>query len=201
MARSYTDVDHCPQRAVGRRIAPQQAFPGIESRCISPAKDELISPPFVPFSLSLAEAPHGRVPGRRSAGARDFNPSERAGREIWFKATAGNDNEFLYHGSDDRHGFKCPIGAHIRRTNPRDSLEPNPDSEQSIEVGKRHRILRRGRTYGAPVADSMEMLTFWRRTMPEANANCTSSASTRTSGGSSSSFRYVAEQPRLRRPL
>jgi Dyp-type peroxidase family len=68
-----------------------------------------------------------------------------------------DDNEFLYHGSDDRHGFKCPIGAHIRRSNPRDSLEPEPGSERSIEVGKRHRILRRGRTYGAPVASSMEI--------------------------------------------
>jgi len=69
----------------------------------------------------------------------------------------GNDNDFLYYGSDDKHGFKCPIGSHIRRTNPRDSLEPNPGSERSIEVGKRHRILRRGRTYGAPVADTMEI--------------------------------------------
>jgi Dyp-type peroxidase family len=69
----------------------------------------------------------------------------------------GKDNDFLYYGSDDRHGFKCPIGAHIRRANPRDSLEPEPGSERSIEVGKRHRIIRRGRAYGAPVASSMEI--------------------------------------------
>jgi Dyp-type peroxidase family len=68
-----------------------------------------------------------------------------------------NDNDFLYFGSDDQHGFKCPIGSHIRRTNPRDSLEPNPGSDRSIEVGKRHRILRRGRTYGVPAAGSMEV--------------------------------------------
>ncbi len=67
------------------------------------------------------------------------------------------DNDFLYHGSDDKHGLKCPIGAHIRRTNPRDSLEPDPGSIRSIEVGKRHRIIRRGRTYGAPVAASMDI--------------------------------------------
>ncbi|HZM94688.1 MAG TPA: hypothetical protein VFB92_14765 [Vicinamibacterales bacterium] len=66
------------------------------------------------------------------------------------------DNEFLYYGSGDVHGLKCPIGSHIRRTNPRDSLEPNPGSDRSIEVGKRHRIIRRGRVYGAPVARSME---------------------------------------------
>jgi Dyp-type peroxidase family len=66
-------------------------------------------------------------------------------------------NDFLYHGSDDRHGFKCPIGSHIRRANPRDSLEPEPGSDRSIEVGKRHRLLRRGRAYGPPVAASMEI--------------------------------------------
>lgn len=68
-----------------------------------------------------------------------------------------DDNDFLYHGSGDKHGFKCPIGSHIRRTNPRDALEPEPGSARSIEVGKRHRVLRRGRTYGAPVNDSMEI--------------------------------------------
>lgn len=68
----------------------------------------------------------------------------------------GDDNHFLYYGSDDKHGFKCPIGAHIRRANPRDSLDPEPGSERSIEVGKRHRIIRRGREYGAPIAISMD---------------------------------------------
>lgn len=67
------------------------------------------------------------------------------------------DNAFMYHRSDDAHGFKCPIGSHIRRTNPRDSLEPTPGSDRSIEVGKRHRVLRRGRTYGAPVVSSMDI--------------------------------------------
>ena len=57
--------------------------------------------------------------------------------------------DFGYFGSD-RYGFNCPIGAHIRRANPRDSLDPNPGSARSIAVGKRHRILRRGREYGVP---------------------------------------------------
>lgn len=68
-----------------------------------------------------------------------------------------SDNDFLYVGSDDAHGFKCPIGAHVRRTNPRDALDPEPGSERSIEVGKRHRILRRGRTFGPPLAASMSV--------------------------------------------
>ena len=66
-------------------------------------------------------------------------------------------NDFAYHQTDP-YGFNCPIGAHVRRANPRDSLDPQPGSEQSIAVGKRHRILRRGREYGPPV-DPAELLT------------------------------------------
>jgi len=66
-------------------------------------------------------------------------------------------NDFAYHQTDP-YGFNCPIGAHVRRANPRDSLDPQPGSEQSIAVGKRHRILRRGREYGPPV-DAAELLT------------------------------------------
>jgi Dyp-type peroxidase family len=61
-----------------------------------------------------------------------------------------NSNDFGYYQIDP-YGYNCPIGAHIRRTNPRDSLEPQPGTEKSIDVGKRHRILRRGREYGKPV--------------------------------------------------
>jgi Dyp-type peroxidase family len=56
-------------------------------------------------------------------------------------------NDFGYFHEDPL-GLRCPVGAHIRRTNPRDSLDPNPGSQASIDVGNRHRILRRGREYG-----------------------------------------------------
>jgi Dyp-type peroxidase family len=59
-------------------------------------------------------------------------------------------NDFGYHQADP-YGYNCPIGAHIRRANPRDSLDPQPGTEKSIAVGKRHRILRRGREYGKPI--------------------------------------------------
>jgi Dyp-type peroxidase family len=48
-------------------------------------------------------------------------------------------NGFRY-AADDPFGLKCPLGAHIRRTNPRDTGGRG-------EV-KRHRILRRGMAYG-----------------------------------------------------
>ena len=56
-------------------------------------------------------------------------------------------NDFGYFATD-RDGLRCPIGAHVRRSNPRDSLDPRPGSPDSIEVGNLHRLLRRGRQYG-----------------------------------------------------
>ena len=42
-------------------------------------------------------------------------------------------------------------GSHIRRSNPRDSLDPDPGSDDSLELNRRHRLLRRGREYGSPL--------------------------------------------------
>lgn len=68
-------------------------------------------------------------------------------------------DNFNYHESD-QDGLKCPLGAHIRRTHPRDSLEPEPGSEKSIEFSNRHRLLRRGRAYGKPFDPSMNPSRF-----------------------------------------
>jgi Dyp-type peroxidase family len=54
-------------------------------------------------------------------------------------------NDFLYH-YEDQDGLVCPIGAHVRRANPRDSLGPDPDT--ALHLSKMHRIIRRGRPYG-----------------------------------------------------
>ncbi|MVA98435.1 cytochrome P450 [Nitratireductor sp. CAU 1489] len=64
------------------------------------------------------------------------HPEWRAGQEP--------DNDFLF-ASDDAQGRQCPFGAHIRRSNPRDSLGAKPETQ--IQISKRHRILRIGRTY------------------------------------------------------
>ena len=63
----------------------------------------------------------------------------------------GDLNDFGY-GQSDGAGLSCPVGAHVRRTHPRDSLDPDPGTERSIELDKRHRLLRRGRTYGSTIA-------------------------------------------------
>jgi len=55
------------------------------------------------------------------------------------------DNDFGY-AEEDPHGYKCPLGSHLRRNNPRDSFRDQGD-KQSLKVTKRHRIIRRGRLY------------------------------------------------------
>ena len=59
----------------------------------------------------------------------------------------GNDkaraNDFRY--GDDPLGLRCPRGAHVRRTNPRDALG------WQGRLTARHRILRRGMPYGPPL--------------------------------------------------
>jgi Dyp-type peroxidase family len=52
-------------------------------------------------------------------------------------------NAFSYH--DDPAGLRCPIGAHVRRANPRLSL---PFEGQLVN---RHRLIRRGIPYGEPL--------------------------------------------------
>ena len=55
-----------------------------------------------------------------------------------------HENDFSY-ALDDPQGMHCPFGSHIRRANPRDSLQPDDPAQQSIT--NRHRLLRRGRSY------------------------------------------------------
>lgn len=53
-------------------------------------------------------------------------------------------NRFLYRDEDPQ-GMRCPFGAHVRRSFPRDSMSPNDPFE--LSVTNRHRLLRRGRPY------------------------------------------------------
>ena len=67
--------------------------------------------------------------------------------------TLATANDFGYF-REDRDGLRCPLGAHVRRTNPRDSLDPNPGSQASIDINNRHRIIRRGGEYGGRADDT-----------------------------------------------
>jgi Dyp-type peroxidase family len=57
-------------------------------------------------------------------------------------------NDFGF--ADDARGFKCPVGAHARRANPRDAL----DHEGSVDV-RLHRMIRRGTSYGPMLPDGV----------------------------------------------
>jgi len=79
-----------------------------------------------------------KLMGRRQGGQPLVDPNVLLPKEIH------PDNDFDY-ASDDPEGLRCPIGAHVRRANPRASLgHDDPDSEMIVD---RHRILRRGRPY------------------------------------------------------
>lgn len=56
---------------------------------------------------------------------------------------SADDNGFGF--AHDPSGTGCPLGAHIRRVNPRDGLAAGPD------FVRRHRMMRRGTPYGEPL--------------------------------------------------
>lgn len=65
--------------------------------------------------------------------------------------TAGNATGFL---ATDPHGYGCPMGAHVRRANPRDGLAGAPEFGRTVlEATNNHRLLRRGRKFGAEAVD------------------------------------------------
>lgn len=62
-----------------------------------------------------------------------------------------NDFEFF---DDDRYGVGCPLGSHVRRAHPRDSLAPSEEQKPTLlQAANNHRILRRARKYGPTLED------------------------------------------------
>jgi Dyp-type peroxidase family len=66
-------------------------------------------------------------------------------------------NGFRY-DAEDRHGYRCPIGAHIRRGNPRDSTAAVDRELHALERVNSHRLLRRGRLYGERIGPEYQHL-------------------------------------------
>lgn len=72
-------------------------------------------------------------------------------------------NDFTYGG--DPQGVRCPMGAHVRRMNPRDALDPlgpaKPGGPAGSALNNRRRVLRRGLPYGdAGAADGEHGIVF-----------------------------------------
>ena len=81
-----------------------------------------------------------------------------------------SENDFGYHDHADFFGTACPVGSHIRRTNPRETLLPVPHdpplasdvadralARQRAAIKDRHRLLRRGRIYGPRCAERFDL--------------------------------------------
>ena len=131
---------------------------------------------FWQYVYAAKEGIPGLEPGRQGA---EWLASRMVGR--WQNGTpitryadhpgpekADDMNSFLYHqrgmhGSGDEFGTRCPIGSHVRRTNPRDTALPAPHDvelsgtpddlkvrDKRLELSNLHRIMRRGRAYGPP---------------------------------------------------
>ncbi|MEO6091651.1 MAG: hypothetical protein ABIT04_09415 [Novosphingobium sp.] len=115
------------QDTVRARTAPDEGKPPIEA----PATQAPASAP-ASYMETGAIAPAGAKPPRSYA-----------------------DNDFLF-GTEDPEALRCPFGAHIRRANPRDSLDPG--SKDQIDISNRHRIIRVGRQVQAPEGGSGGLL-------------------------------------------
>lgn len=83
-----------------------------------------------------------RIVGRWQDGAPlTLNPKDSPG--------PSTENEFSYF-AHDQHGFSCPLGAHVRRSNPRDALTDETHGvgiEHARARNRQHRMIRRGRVY------------------------------------------------------
>jgi Dyp-type peroxidase family len=95
-----------------------------------------------PASPSRAMAKAVATSAARTSGGRMSARAEQVAR----RAFDAEDNDFLF-GAEDPEGLRCPLGAHIRRANPRESFDPG--SAEQLAISNRHRILRVGRSYTA----------------------------------------------------
>ncbi len=107
-----------------------------------PDGSSLVRNPYLPRSeerlTSDTQRPQSRIAGRTPVAA------AVAARPGIHQKPEHGDNDFLF-GTEDPQGLRCPYGAHIRRANPRDSLDPG--SQDQVDISNRHRIIRLGRRY------------------------------------------------------
>jgi deferrochelatase/peroxidase EfeB len=118
----------------------------------------LVRNPYYPYGREVARKAL-RDAAREPAPLQPAGPPERSEPETARPETAPaaatpipaptepssrQDNDFLY-GTEDPQALRCPVGAHIRRGNPRDTLLPG--SLEQVAISNRHRIRRVGRLY------------------------------------------------------
>jgi Dyp-type peroxidase family len=97
-------------------------------------------------AAQLTEQLGAKIMGRWLSGASLVLSPERDDAAF---ATPDQLNAFNYL-KHDPDGLRCPVASHARRANPRDAR--GGDQHMSKIVVNRHRIIRRGRSYGAAMA-------------------------------------------------
>jgi Dyp-type peroxidase family len=109
------------------------------------------------FWNNMKTASAGLLDDNRNAATDEWLAQKAVGRTLDGKmlspagAVDGNDMKFF---ASDPIGYGCPITSHVRRANPRDGLAPTAqDTQAMIQATNRHRIMRRGRIYGDPIAN------------------------------------------------
>ncbi len=114
-------------RKLHTRVAAFRQY--LRDRATSPAEEALLAAKLVgrwPSGAPLALAPQRDDPA--------------------LGADPRRNNAFLY-AADDPRGLKCPLGAHVRRMNPRDSA--------IVGEVRLHRMIRRGTSYGPPLPEGV----------------------------------------------
>jgi Dyp-type peroxidase family len=99
------------------------------------------------FTSGNEEMLAAKIVGRWRNGTPLVTSPDRA--DPRFSASAPGSNSFRYLDVDVD-GRRCPLGAHIRRSNPRDALGW-PGLDDAGLLSFRHRIIRRGVPYGPPL--------------------------------------------------
>lgn len=116
-------------RKLHTKVAAYRSY--LRARALNRAEEELLS---------------AKIVGRWQSGAPLALSPDQDDPELGDDPRRNND--FGY--GDDPRGFKCPVGAHARRANPRDAL----DQEGSVDV-RLHRMIRRGTSYGPILPDGV----------------------------------------------
>lgn len=140
-AAAFRDFGSNGSFLVVRRL--KQNVDGFQAGTAAAATDLVGRCPHLPAAINQAiDGPwlRAKIIGRWPDGTPVIDRAGPAGR-----SDARNDFSFA---AEDPQGLACPLGAHIRRANPRDGLDPA--DPLGWDTANRHRIIRRGRSFDLP---------------------------------------------------
>ncbi len=144
-AAGFRDFGRNGSFVVVRRLS--QDVSGFHAGTAAAAGDLVGRCPHLPAAINQdidGQWLRAKIIGRWPDGTPVIDRAGPAGR-----SDARNDFSFA---AEDPQGLACPLGAHIRRANPRDGLDPT--DPVAWDTANRHRIIRRGRSFDLPGDDT-----------------------------------------------